>query len=499
MKTTNTLELQRSTPEAQGIASAAILSFVRAVEELSPHPHSLMLLRHGAVVAEGWWAPCAAEHPHMLFSLSKSFTATAVGMAVAEGHFTVEDRVLSFFPDEAPAELSDNLAAMRVQNLLSMVTGHAEDTLGYLFQRQDDNWVKAFLERPVEYAPGTHFLYNTGATYMLSAIVQKVTGLTLLEYLQPHLFAPLGIEHAAWESCPRGINTGGWGLSIRTEDIARFGQLYLQKGIWHGERLIAEDWVEAASSAQVSNGSDAESDWQQGYGYQFWRCRHGAYRGDGAFGQFCVVLPAQDAVLAFTSGIGNMQGVLNLLWALLLPAMGPVALPEDVQAQVELTQTLANLTLPTVAGALSSPMAASVSGQTYVFTDNEHQLEALTCHFTEDQLNLTLRNDRGEMQFACGHGRWIKSAVMLDASFFNRMDPHPTPQWAAANGAWTDDNTYTINLSFYETPFCLTLTCHFEADTLLLNNKVNVSFDATELPPLVGRRCKGTAPRQAGL
>ena len=162
---------------------------------------------------------------------------------------------------------------------------------------------------------------------MLSAIVQKATGKTVLDYLKPRLFEPLGIEHPTWETSPQGISTGGYGLSIRTEDIAKFGQLYLQKGKWHGKQLVPAAWVEAATARQTSNGSNPKSDWDQGYGYQFWRCRHGAYRGDGAFGQYCIVMPEQDAVIAITSGVKDMQAVLNLVWDKLLPAMQAIRSP----------------------------------------------------------------------------------------------------------------------------------------------------------------------------
>src|SRR5262249_17904140 len=159
-------------------------------------------------------------------------------------------------------------------------------------------------------------------TYMLSAIVQKTAGLTVLDYLRPRLFEPLGIEDPTWGTSPQGVSLGGYGLSIRTEDIARFGQLYLQKGEWQGRQLLPTTRVQAATSRQVSNGSSPQSDWDQGYGYQFWRCRHGAFRGDGAFGQYCLVMPEQDAVLAITSGVKDMQAVLNLVWDKLLPALG---------------------------------------------------------------------------------------------------------------------------------------------------------------------------------
>ena len=309
-------ELPRSNPEAQGISSAAVLSFIEAVDAIDSM-NSFMLVRHGQVVAEGWWSPYRAEARHSLYSLSKSFTSTAVGLAIAEGKLSLDDEVLKFFPDDAPSEPSNNLKSMRVSDLLRMSTGHQIEPS----RTPDVPWTKTFLGQPVPFKPGTHFLYNTSATYMQSAIVQKATGQTVLDYLQARLFAPLGIEQPTWETSPQGISTGGYGLSIRTEDIAKFGQLYLQKGKWHDKQLVPAAWIEAATARQTSNGSNPHSDWDQGYGYQFWRCRHGAYRGDGAFGQYCIVLPEQDAVIAITSGVRDMQGILNLVWEKLLPAM----------------------------------------------------------------------------------------------------------------------------------------------------------------------------------
>jgi CubicO group peptidase (beta-lactamase class C family) len=266
--------LPRSRPEAQGVSSAAVLSFVEAADASIDSMHSFMLLRHGHVVAEGWWSPYDAASPHSLYSLSKSFTATAVGLAIAEGKLSLDDEVLKFFPEEAPSAPSANLQAMRVSDLLRMSTGHQTEPP----RPADQSWTRAFLTHPVPFKPGTHFLYNTSATYMLSAIVQKATGETVLDYLRPRLFEPLGIERPTWETSPQGITTGGYGLSIRTEDIARFGQLYLQKGEWQGRQLVPKAWVEAATARQTANGSNPQSDWDQGYGYQFWRCRHNVYR-----------------------------------------------------------------------------------------------------------------------------------------------------------------------------------------------------------------------------
>ncbi len=308
----NPSELLVSSPEAQGIASEAITEFVTAAERAIDHLHSFMLLRHGHVVAKAWWHPWRADAPHMLFSLTKSFTSTAGGLAIDEGHLAVDDPVVSFFEDEAPKKIDPKLAAMSVRHLLIMSSGHDQDTTERMFAQRDP--CQAFLSLPIEHTPGTHFVYNSGASYMLAAIVQKLTGRSMLEYLSPRLFEPLGISGATWESDRKGVNFGGWGLSLKTEDIARFGQLYLQKGRWDGRRIIPAGWVEDATTRQVPNGNGANSDWCQGYGFHFWRCRYNAYRGDGAFGQYCIVMPDQDAVLAITAWVADMQAVLNLVW-----------------------------------------------------------------------------------------------------------------------------------------------------------------------------------------
>lgn len=331
--------LPRSTPEAQGVASAVIRDYVESAHRQVTNMHSFMLVRHGKVIAEGWWKPEAAEKRHVMHSLSKSFTSTAVGLAVAEGKLSIDDPVLRFFPEYAPAEPSDNLKAMRVRDLLTMTCGHVVEASF----TTNEPWARTFLAHPVPFKPGTHFQYNTPGSYMLSAIVQKVTGQTVLDYLKPRLFEPLGIENPEWDSSPQGVTLGGWGLKIRTEDIARFGQLYLQKGKWHGKQLVPQSWVEQATSKQVSNGSDPTRDWDQGYGFQFWRCRHNAFRGDGKDGQFCVVIPELDAVVAITALTGDMQAELNVVWDKLLPAFHDKRLRADKTEQLKLKDTLSNL------------------------------------------------------------------------------------------------------------------------------------------------------------
>lgn len=336
--------LPRSTPEEQGISSAAVLSFLSAADEQIDTLHSFMLVRHGHVVAEAWWAPETADKPHVLWSLSKSFTSTAVGLAAAEGKLDLDDPVLKFFPEGAPADPSENLKAMRVRDLLTMSGGHDVEPK---FDLKVGPSVKDFLAHPVTHAPGTYFRYNTPGSYTLSAIVTRATGQTVLDYLNPRLFEPLGIANPEWGATAEGHNFGGYGLFLRTEDIAKFGQLYLQKGQWQGKQLLPAQWVDTATSKQVNNDkapSGRTSDWQQGYGFQFWRCQHNAFRGDGRDGQICLVLPEQDAVIAITALTGQMQTELDLVWEKLLPAFGDQALPANEAELTKLREAAAHLT-----------------------------------------------------------------------------------------------------------------------------------------------------------
>jgi len=469
--------LPRSTPEAQGIDSSAILRFVQAAEAQISELHSVILLRHGSVVAEGWWSPYRPELTHMLFSLSKSFTSSAIGLAVSESRLSIDDPVTSFFPDDLPPQVSPNLAAMRVRHLLSMSTGHAEDSLPHIQRGSEAVWTKAFFSRPVDFEPGTHFVYNSGATYMLSAIIQKVTGMRLLDYLQPRLFDPLGIEGAAWEQSPQGIDTGGWGLSIKTEDIAKFIQLYLQKGSWNGAQILSEAWIEQAASKQVNNGDDPNSDWAQGYGFQFWRCRHNAYRGDGAFGQFGVVLPEQDAALAITAGVADMQSVLNLVWEHLLPAMGDTALPPNPAAHDALTEKLESLALKPVQGSASVSQAALVSGRQYSIDESPFGNADFVLNFSEPGAKLTLQTAFGELIVPIGQDEWLEGEIPL---------PNITARYAVS-GAWTGDDTYTIRFRLIETPFYFTITSRFSGEQVDIHAAINVFFTPIEYK-IVGRQ-----------
>ena len=475
--------LPQSTPEAQGISSKAILEFIQAVEASEHEFHGFVLLRNGYNVAQGWWSPYRPELNHSMYSMSKSFTSTAIGFAVAEGHLSLEDKVVSFFPDDLPEVVSENLASMTVKNLITMSVGHATDTTWEMVQA--DNWVKKFLSFPVGKTPGSEFLYNSGATYMLSALVQKTTGKTVLEWLTPRLFKPLGIESITWDVCPNGINTGGWGLHLKTEDLAKFGQLYLQKGKWEGFQILPIGWVEEATTFKIPNGKPEEkdtSDWAQGYCYQFWRSRHNSYRGDGAFGQYSLVMPEQNAVIAIHSESPNMQGELDLVWKHLLPAMQENPLPTDTKSELELRMKLRSLAIVPPQRQRNSPLAANISGKTFTVEQNENGVEWVRFNFSNSACDFMMKNGLGEFSVSGGFNEWRKDEIRLPGT---PPDLFPIPydkltvSKVMASAGWEDENTLIFYMQFYETAHHDTITCRFEGDTV----RVSFSNSVSEMLP----------------
>lgn len=466
--------LPRSSPEKQGVSSSAVLGFVEKADAKLDSLHSFMLVRHGQVVAEGWWAPYNPESRHELYSLSKSFTSTAVGIAIGEGKLSLDDVVVETFKEDAPSEISANLKSMRLRDLLRMSAGHQKE----VSSSADVISPKTFMANPVPFKPGTHFLYNTPATFMASAMVHKATGQSTLEYLKPRLFDPLGIVEPTWDTNSQGVSLGGYGLNLRTEDIAKFGQLYLQKGNWHGKQLVPASWVAEATSLQTSNGSNPKSDWDQGYGYQFWRCRNNAYRGDGAFGQYCIVMPEQDTVIAITSGLGDMQAVLNLVWDEILPGLHTTALPEDSESQKKLESKMKSLTIRKPSGSATSPTLKEVAGKVYEFPENPQKIETLVVESGEkpEDVTLLVKMDGKEHRVACSGSEWKRGEIAI---------PRFTRKSAAASAAWEDEKTLVIRAVMVETPFVLTRRLQFTGDEVAFTSESN---PRVKEKPLVGKR-----------
>lgn len=463
-----TAGLPRSTPEAEGVSATGIDSFLTAASHSKNEFHSFMFLRHGKVIAEGWWNPYRPDLKHTLYSVSKSFTSTAVGFAVSEGELKVTDKVISFFPNSLPDTISPYLAQLTVKDLLTMSVGQEPDpTAGIAFTTTD--WVKSFLGTPIKHRPGSLFLYNTMASFMLSAIVQKVTGQNEHDYLKPRLFAPLGITGEDWETSPNGINTGGWGLRLKTEDLAKMGQFYLQKGIWKGQQLLPIEWVNEATTFKIDQAPGApqnkkdSSDWMQGYCYQFWRCRHDAFRADGAMGQYIVVMPGEDAVIAITSETADMQDELNLVWKYLLPAMHPHAQPANRRADLALRVHLSKLSLPPTPATVYKPTI--IDGKTFTLKPNNLYIKSISFHFSDAGIRVSLNVDSAVYELKFKTGKWQPgetgipgpNLLLGDKEDISFLHPYKI------DGSYTipDNNTVQFKLRYIESPHSETITCHF--------------------------------------
>jgi CubicO group peptidase (beta-lactamase class C family) len=447
--------LPRGRPADHQVDPAAILGFLDAVDG---HPnvemHSLMVVRHGQVIAEGWWAPYSADRPQLLYSLSKSFTSTAAAFAQAEGLLDLDDTVISHFA-EFGADITDPRSrSMKIRHVASMASGHTREMLGEATVRDPAEPVRGFLLIPPDHEPGTVFAYSQPCTYTLASIIQRNAGMPLTQYLRPRLFDPLGIGHVGWHTYPPGREQGFSGLHARTEDIAKLGQLYLQRGQWNGAQLIPRQWVAEATSKQIDNPGGLSPDWRQGYGFQFWMARHG-YRGDGAFGQFCVILPEHDAVIVTTACTIDMQAVLDAMWTHLLPGLaGPASGPSS--AQDELSARLDGLELPacparpapadwdqwasglfTIAG-----RANGISAQP-ALTSAEVTPEA-------DGWQISLTEAANALTLPVSAGAWAVSAP---------VDNHGQTIPVAASGGWLDDHTLRAEIIFLETPHRMDITC----------------------------------------
>ncbi|AEF82110.1 serine hydrolase domain-containing protein [Leadbettera azotonutricia] len=452
------IKLDSIAADSAGINKPALDDFVHALEGASATMRGFVLLRYGKAVQRHFWQPYHEDDPIWVYSLSKSFCSTAVGFAIQEGLLKLDDPVLSFFPEHAAKVKDENCKMVKVQDLLTMRSGHEADPTMPMVRTPD--WAEYFLTIPYKYKPGTRFVYNSGATYMLSAIVQKLSGLTIFEYLKPRLFAPLCFGDCAWDVSPQGISTGGWGFMVALEDIAKLGLLYLNKGNWNGRQLLSEAWVKDASSAHADNSitPGASADWARGYGYQFWQSRHG-FRGDGAFGQYCLVMPEYDAVLALSCETDNMQAVLDIVWDKLLPAFA------ISNADIE----------------------KKISGKVLKANENPAGINSISLNFYPDRLSLGFQTKNGLEQFEAGRFGWIETSARLPWGAFSFI---PVAGMAgdgrkiSSTFLWKGKNDLEVRMIYRNCPHRELLNIKIEGNTLKLSwpgNPAAIAIGRAEL------------------
>ena len=439
--------LPRSTPAASGVSSRSITALLDRLEARSVECHSLMVVRHGHVVAEGWWAPYSAERPHLLYSLTKSFTSVAVGLVIADGLLSLDDRVVDVLPDHVPVDISEQGHRLTVHHLLSMTAGHRTDSLAEAWQLEPGDLVKGFLRVPFPEAEGTRHAYDNPTTFVLARMVERVTGRGLPELLDERLFTPMGVDHAEWDRVASGAAFGFHGLHLTTEAVAAFGELLLRGGLWGDRRLVPREWVELATRRHIetmpSEDGSRDADYLCGYGYQFWMSRHG-YHGDGAFGQKCVVVPSHDLVVAVTGAMAQPQALLDAIWECLLPGMDHAGSTRDDEI---LADRLRGLSFEPVPG--SAAPERSVKARLDASAGDSALPDGTTVIVDPADGGWLLRFG-SFLNVEAGHGEWRESS--------------PLGRPVVATGAW-QGNTFVAELYVITTPHRVRLVVDADAGT----------------------------------
>ena len=405
--------LAHATPESVGIPSEAIFRFYGEAVRTKMQMHSFMLLRHGRIVTNAWWNPHEKDETHIIYSVSKSFTSIAVGFCIEEGLFRLTDKIVDLFPEKIDFEVDEFTRELTVEHLLTMRSGHP-----YATDRRGPDWVKAFLMTKPPVRPGTLFGYDSTATHTLCALVQKVTGMKMMDYLKPRLFDKLGIEGIYCQEDAMGINTGSRGIHCKTIDMAKFGQLMLQHGVWNGEQVVPAHWVDEATKKQVdtaTKGSNSEGN--PGYGYQFWRLRGDAFGGLGSGGQLIIVVPHLDLVWVSTGNLledeGSLDLIIRLFWATIAPFAGEEPLPENPQALKKLRELEQSLCLPLPEGSSQSPLSERLDGKTYEFPDNAAKINSIGFVKAEHGMNILVRLEKEDWTIRAGTQAWIPQYVSV--------------------------------------------------------------------------------------
>ncbi|MFF0343170.1 serine hydrolase domain-containing protein [Kribbella sp. NPDC004875] len=439
--------LPRSTPAAAGVSSTAIAALLDRLEARSVECHSLMIVYRGQVVAEGWWAPYSAERPHLLYSLTKSFTAIAVGLAISDGLLSLDDRVVDVLPDHVPDDVSDQGRRVTVHHLLSMTAGHGVDSLEQAWQLEPGDLVKGFLRLPFAEPEGTRHTYDNSTTFLLARMVERVTGRDLPGFLDERLFGPMGIDHAEWDRVASGVAFGFHGLHLTTEAIAAFGELLLRGGVWRHRQLVPREWVELATSRHVDTvplpGWSQNPDFLCGYGYQFWMSRHG-YHGHGSFGQYCVVVPEHDLVVAITGAVDPTDALPGLVWECLLPGLND---PASAQNDEILAERLRQLSFDVVPG--SADPGRSVKATLDASPEGSALPAGITVAVEPAEGSWVVRLGAA-LEVAVGHQEWRESS--------------PLGRPVVASGAWQGD-TFIADLFVITTPHRVRLVLDSAAGT----------------------------------
>jgi CubicO group peptidase (beta-lactamase class C family) len=470
--------LARVSPSEAGIASRAVAALLEDARTRQLDLHDLLIYHRGAVGLELYKWPYRAAQPRIMHSVAKSFTSVAIGLALEEGALHLDDKVISFFPSQLPANVDDKLAAMTVEDLLTMRTGQAAETSGARWRGLKTSWTAEFFKIPLVHSPGAAYVYTSAASYMLSALLTRATGKTLHDYLRPRLFEPLGIEGEQWDVAPDGINPGGNGLTCKPEDLLKFGVLHLHGGVWEGRRILPAEWI---ASATRRRGDD-------GYGYHWFTGAQGAFFAMGLFGQLIAVFPRFDAVIVMNNAIQHTEACSKILIPMLerhLTALFPESMVDGTGRDEALSASVAELATPEPLTSNAIPLPEMLGTRRYTLSANPLRVHELTVEVTEDACVLHLRNERGAYAIRSGIGRWIEGETRLPgARLHHGYDMEGTPVIAGAR--WTSDNTLEMNWIFIASVFRDRAVLRFEGDRITFSRSTNVNSGSRAWPVLEG-------------
>jgi len=438
--TSNKEILSPASPESEGVPAEAIISFMDELKQHNLNMHSFMLIRNGKMLSECYWPLFSADKKHRMYSVSKSFTSAAIGLMIDEGRISLDDKVADFFPEYIPEDPHPFILKATVRHLLMMATFNESTS----YNQFDLDWVATFFQDPRrKHEPGTRFSYDTAATVVLCAIVEKLNGKPILEYMRP-VFVEIGISEDIWcIKSPDGRSWTGSGIMCTTRDLARFALLCLNKGEWNGKQLISREYMKAATSSQIDNHGQPGSEFSFGYGYQFWCLREGGFACYGMGGQLALCLPDKNLVMVTTADNQAIANGIEPIIEAFFRLAGKIAntsLPENKEAQKVLADKIANVSTPLPVGSTTTLNATQFSGKRYTMESNPMEIKWMSVDVTSERCSLHYENNTGEHSIILGMGEYVFQKFP-EQYFGAQIGTKNTHYDTIAAGAWQDDNT----------------------------------------------------------
>ncbi len=477
---------ERVAPETEGVSSKVLYAMFDSLTSIPDVDiHSVVVLRHGKVLGEIYPTPFAPEYKHTMYSCSKTFVSAAVGLAEADNRLRLSDRIAPYLSEYLPDTVSDRLSSITIRDLLTMNTGIEPD---WEMRNHRPDWIHGYLSKPVKETPGSKFMYDSMCTYLLSAIVQKATGKTVLALLQERLFDAMEITDVEWEISPDGYNTGGWGLYIQPESMAKFGQLLLDGGRWNGQQLLPAEWVAQMMTKQADTGID------ENYGYQMWLCNYpGAYRADGAYGQYIIIVPGKDLVVVVTEcSMVDGNKVRGIIWRNLVDKAGDASLVvgKDYKKLLEKQQSYQ---FPTVEGKSScSSVEKRWDGLGAMLKDNQLGWSSVKFHFEKNRLTMEVIDKNGDCSnLNFGYKEWEKTEIEAYPPYSitaeGRYKGLAKNFTAAGSYAWKSGDVLELKLHYVDWISALRLRIKFGNGTLEIESKPNFTNDVEQISGIVPR------------